>query len=250
MHGNCGACRAHPWTIFQVRMCVLKVSGRRRVRAGPRQWARKDRDWFMSLTPHMQHRVCRGMWRAKNASLPWRRGGEMVSFWESVVQLLTPDIRGDEGEEELRDMRRGYKALGRVVWDLRSDREHPLARAAVGRIGVRCGGVKTIPDVWLSRGDEWLVGVVDEIRKEEGMAREEADLAWRMEAVRRVVRKRKRGESATYGSVADEMNSDPGRGRRPWLTVGGLRRAYKKYASDILDESKFDSDSDGGDMSF
>ena len=80
------------------------------------------------------------MWRAKNASLPWRRGGEMVSFWGAVVERLTPDITGGESEDALRDMRRGCAALAGVVWDLRSDTEHPLARALVDRIGVQTGG--------------------------------------------------------------------------------------------------------------
>ena len=120
-----------------------------RQRCGPREWAEKDRDWFLSLTPHAQHKVCRGMWRAKNASLPWRRGGEMVSFWEAVVALLTPDISGDESEATLRDMRQGHLGLVHSLWDLRSDREHPLARALVNRAGVDCRGVATIPDAWL-----------------------------------------------------------------------------------------------------
>ena len=167
----------------------------------------------------------------------------MVSFWEAVVERLTPDVTGDESEGALREMRRGCAALARVVWDLRSDREHPLARSVVGRIGVDCSGVRTIPDVWLSRVDDWLGGQIQQLRVAEGEAREEADVEWRVEAVRRVVRKRRRGEHVTYGEVAEEMNAHPGRGRRPWLTAGGLRRAYKRYANDVLDESEFDSSS-------
>ena len=145
----------------------------------------------------------------------------MVSFWGAVVDRLTPDITGGESEDALRDMRRGCAALAGVVWDLRSDTEHPLARALVDRIGVQTGGVRTMPDVWLARVDEWLAGRGHEIRVAEGEAREEADLAWRTEAVRRVVRKRRRGEPVTYGEVAEEMNRHPGRGRRPWLSAGG-----------------------------
>ena len=61
----------------------------------------------------------------------------MVSFWEAVVHRLTPNITGEEG---LWEMRRGFRALARVVWDLRFDREHPLARTVVGRMAVDCGG--------------------------------------------------------------------------------------------------------------
>ena len=145
----------------------------------------------------------------------------MVSFWGAVVDRLMPDTTGGESEDALHNMRWGCAALVRVVWDLWSDREHPLARALVERIGVHTGGVGTIPDVWLSWVDEWLAGHMQELRVVEGEAREEADLAWRMEAVRQVVRKRRRGEPVTYGEVAEEMNRHPGRGRRPWLSAGG-----------------------------
>ena len=199
----------------------------------------------MSLTPATQHKVCWNMWREKIALLPWRRGGEMASFWEAVVALLTPDISGDESEATLRDMRRGHLGLARTLWDLRSDREHPLTRALVTRAGFDCRGVATIPDAWLQQVDEFLDGRLREIRVAEEEVREEADVAWRTEAVRRVLRKRRRGERVTYAGVAEEMNRHPGRGRRPWLSAGGVRRAYKRYAEEVLDESEFDSSSDG-----
>ena len=216
-----------------------------RHRSGPREWAEKDREWFLALTPHTQHKVCWNMWRAKNASLPWRRGGEMASFWEAVVALLTPDISGDESKATLRDMRRGLLGLARSLPDLRSDREHPLTRALVTRAGFDCGGVATIPDEWLQQVDEFLDGRLRSVRVAEEEVREEADVGWRMEAVRRVLRGRRRGERVTYAQVAEEMNGLPGRGRRPWLSAGGVRRAYKRYAEEVLDESEFDSSSDG-----
>ena len=175
----------------------------------------------MSLTPRTQHTVCRGMWRSKLAALPWRGGGEMVTFWEAVVRRLAPDIRGDEGEDELRDMRRGYRALASVVLDLRSDREHPLARALVGRAGVHIGGVRSMPERWIWRVEEWVGGQLEQIRVDLGAASEEADVEWRREAIRRVIRKRKRGERVTYAEIADEMNKDPRKGRRPFLSAGG-----------------------------
>ena len=70
-----------------------------------------------------------------------------------------------------------------------------------------------------------------------------------MEAVRLVLRGRRRGERVTYGGVAEEMNGRPDRGRGPWLTAGGVRRAFKRYHSDILDESEFYLSSDGDDWS-
>ena len=206
--------------------------------------AQRDRDWFASLPPHLQHLVCLGMWRAKNASLPWRRGGEMVSFWEAVVDRLTPDITGDESEDTLLEMRRSCDALGRVVWELGNDREHPLARAVVERAGVDCGRYVNIPHALLSRADGWLADRSQEIRVAAREVREEAAVAWRTEAVRRVVRRRRRGEHVTYGEVADEMNEHPGRGRRPLLSSAAVRRAYNRYASEVLDESEFDSSSD------
>ena len=70
----------------------------------------------------------------------------MVSFWRAVVDRLTPDVTGDESEGTLREMRRGHAALGRVLWDLRGDGEHPLARVLVERSGGDCGGVTSVPD--------------------------------------------------------------------------------------------------------
>ena len=45
----------------------------------------------------------------------------------------------------------------------------------------------------------------------------------------------------TFAEIVNEMNQDPGRGRRPWLSVEGFRWAYKKHSEEILAESEFDS---------
>ena len=74
-------------------------------------------------------------------------------------------------------------------------------------------------------------------------------MAWRQEAVRKVIRKRRQGISVTFAQIAAEMNEDPGRGRRPRLSAEGLRRAYKKYSEEILEESEFDSSDDEDDDS-
>ena len=213
------------------------------------EWAQKDRDWFMSLTPHTQHKVCRQLWRAKIALLPWRRGGEMVGFWEGVVERLAPDVTGNEGEEEVRAMRSGCAALARVLWDLRSDKDHPLAWALAGRAGLLPSEATTFPHRWVSRAEQWLEGRRNELRVLEREVREAADEAWRMEAVRAILRGRQRGERVIYREAAEQMNARPGSRHRPRLTAGGGRRAFKRYHDEIMDESEFYLSSDGEDWS-
>ena len=110
-----------------------------------------------------------------------------MSFWEAVVALLTPDISGDESEATLDDMQRGHLGLVRTLWDLRSDREHPLTWALVDRAGLDCRGFAIIPDAWFQQVDMFLDGRIRAIRVAEGEVREEADVAWQTEAVRRVL---------------------------------------------------------------
>ena len=222
---------------------------RKRVRPGPKQWAEKDRTWFLSLSPKKKHKVCRDIWRAKIACLPWRSEGEMRLFWTGVIEKLAPDLTGDETEEELRDKRDGYNALRHLIWDLRLDREHLLAHAVVKRVGIDYENVKTIPLKWLTQADDWAKGKIDETQREARDLKDEADMAWRQEAVRKVIRKRRQGISVTFAQIAAEMNEDPGRGRRPRLSAEGLRRAYKKYSEEILEESEFDSSDDEDDDS-
>ena len=222
---------------------------RRRVRPGPKQWAEKDRTWFLSLSPKKKHKVYRDIWRAKIACLPWRSEGEMRLFWTAVIEKLAPDLTGDETEEELQNKRDGYNALRHLIWDLRLDWEHLLAHAVVKRVGIDCENVKTIPLKWLTQADDWAKGRLDETQREARDLKDEADMAWLQEAVWKVIRKRRQGISVTFAQIATEMNEDLGRGRRPWLSAEGLRRAYKKYSEEILEEFEFDSSDDEDDDS-
>ena len=47
------------------------------------------------------------------------------------------------------------------------------------------------------------------------------------------MRKRRQDIPVIFVKIATEMNQDPERGRRPWLSAEGLRRAYKKHAEEI-----------------
>ena len=222
---------------------------RKRTRPGPKQWAEKDRAWFLSLSPKKKHKVCRDIWRAKIACLPWRSGGEMRLFWTAVTEKLAPDLTGEETEEELQNKRSGYTAMRHLIWDLRLDREHLLAHAVVKRVGIDCTNVKTIPQKWLTEADDWVKSRIDETQRESRDLKDEADMAWRQEAVRRVIRKRRQGKPVTFAQMATEMNEDPERGRRPWLSAEGLRRAYKKYSEEVLEDSEFESSDDDDDDS-
>ena len=162
---------------------------------------------------------------------------------------LTPDVTGDKTEEEVRDMRRGCAALGRVLWDLRSDKDHRMARALAGRAGLLPADTTAFPHRWVSRTEEWLEGRREELRVLEREVREEADEAWRMAAARLIIRGRRRGEAVSYRGVAEAMNGRADRGRRPGLTAGGVRRACKRHHDEILDESEFYRSSDGEDWS-
>ena len=71
------------------------------MRSGPKQWVEKDKTWFLSLNTKKKHMVCRDIWRAKNARVPWCSEGEMRLFWTTVIEKLTPNLTGDETEEEL-----------------------------------------------------------------------------------------------------------------------------------------------------
>lgn len=101
--------------------------------------------------------------------------------------------------------------------------------------------MKTIPLKWFTQANDWSKSRIDESQREERDLKNEAYMAWRQEAARRVIRKRRQETPMTFAQIVNEMNQDPGRDRRPWLSVEGLRWAYKKHSEEILAESEFDS---------
>ena len=69
----------------------------------------------------------------------------MRLFYMAVIEKLTPNLTGDETEEEPQEKCDGYNALRHLIWDLRLDWEYFLAYAVVRRIEIDCKNMKTIP---------------------------------------------------------------------------------------------------------
>lgn len=245
---------------------------RPRKRTGPDDWIHKDRAWFASLTKKRQHEVCRAMWRKKLAGLDWRGGDLWESFWDGVMAHLCQDIGDDDSTLDLTGKKGGHKAIGSLIWDLSADREHALTRAVVRRAGIstmkpavdkqgepilaengeqKIVQVQTIPQKWLVTASDFIYDRIKEFDREIREKAEDAEHEWRLEAVRRVLRRRRARITVTYQQIADEMNSERRElrdgVRRPRLSGGSIQRAFKKYGEEVEDETEFDNgDSDSG----